>query len=336
MRRNITDFALLVTGFLSDYLPFQRNYSKNTVLSYRDTFKLFVRFLTEFKSIQLSKFSMAQLDRSTVVEFLEWLRSNGCGVSTANHRLAALKSVASYAAIECVEFLAPLQNIQSIKSAKSVLEDIVYLNSEQMALLINKPDINTVNGLRHRVVLTLLYDSGCRVQELCNLKIRDVDTDAATVHLHGKGNKHRTVTISVNTAKLTDEYIKRKRQTDDLTQPLLLNKSGKSISRDGINYIIRKYAKEVKNFDSTFPDNIHAHCFRHSKAMHMLAAGIPIIYIRDFLGHEDISTTMVYAKADNRLKADAINKLAPKITQETDFTDWTNDTDLMSFLNSLK
>lgn len=336
MSRNVTDFASLVTGFLTDYLPFQRNYSKNTVLSYRDTFKLFARFITEFKGIQLRRFSMAKFDRTTVAEFLEWLRGNGSGISTANQRLAALKSFAHYAGIEHIELLAPLQNIQSIKSAKPVTEEIIYLSSEQMALLINRPDINFANGLRHRVILTLLYDSGCRVQELCDLKIRDVDTDAATVHLHGKGNKHRTVAISENTAKLVAEYVKRQRKTDDLSQPLLLNKNRKNICRDGVNYVIRKYAKEVGALETTFPKSIHAHCFRHSKAMHMLAAGIPLIYIRDFLGHQDISTTTIYAKADNRLKAEAINKLAPMITQETDFSDWTKDTDLMNFLNSQK
>jgi site-specific recombinase XerD len=76
--------------------------------------------------------------------------------------------------------------------------------------------------------------------------------------------------------------------------------------------------------------------FRHSKAMHMLAAGINIVYIRDFLGHEDISTTMIYSRADNRLKNEAINKLAPKVTEDIDFKDWTKDLDLMSFLNSFK
>ena len=128
MKRNTTDFASLVTGFLTDYLPFQRNYSKNTVLSYRDTFKLFTRFLTEAKGIKLRKFSMAEFDRILIVEFLEWLRGNGSGISTVNQRLAALKSFAQYAETESVELLAPLQNIQSIKSAKFVPEEIEYLN----------------------------------------------------------------------------------------------------------------------------------------------------------------------------------------------------------------
>ena len=118
--------------------------------------------------------------------------------------------------------------------------------------------------------------------------------------------------------------------------PLAVSRTHEKMSRDGVNYIISKYVSEIHSTEPDFPEKIHAHCFRHSKAMHMLAAGINIVYIRDFLGHEDISTTMIYSRADNRLKTEAINKLAPKITDETEFRDWSKDQELMSFLNSLK
>ena len=121
----------------------------------------------------------------------------------------------------------------------------------------------------------------------------------------------------------------------DIARDADINQKQAKLSRDGVNYIIRKYVHEIQRKDSSFPE-IHAHGFRHSKAMHMLEAGINIVYIRDFLGHEDISTTMVYIRADNRLKTEAVNKLAPKVTGETEFPDWTKDTDLMSFLNSFK
>ena len=108
------------------------------------------------------------------------------------------------------------------------------------------------------------------------------------------------------------------------------------IDRDGISYIVKKYADALRKEDAAFPEHVHCHMFRHSKAMHMLEAGINIIYIRDFLGHEDISTTMIYVRADNRLKNDAINALAPKVADETNLPDWNKDKDLLQFLNSLK
>lgn len=337
MNMNSTDFACLVTGFLTDYLPLQRAYSKNTILSYRDTLKLFLRFLTEVKGISLNSFYMKDFRRELIIEFLEWYRQKGAGISAANQRLACMKTFAEYAQFESIECIAPLQEVAGIKSKKASPREVSFITVEQVSALINLPDINTYTGFRHRVILTLLYDSGCRVQELCDLTIADVSLNAtSTVRLHGKGDKYRTVVISDETADLLQSYIQRYLSKTIGTHPLVTNRYHQKINRDGIAYIIRKYAEAVRKNDSTFPEHVHCHMFRHSKAMHMLEAGINIIYIRDFLGHEDISTTMVYVRADNRLKTEAINKLAPKITGETKLPDWNKDADLMQFLNALK
>lgn len=337
MNRNSTDFACLVTGFLTDYLPLQRCYSRNTVLSYRDTLKLFLRFLTECKGISPASFYIKDFKRELVIEFLEWYRKNGASISAANQRLAAIKAFASYAQFESIECIAPLQDVSGIKAKKAAPKEVSFLTVEQMSVLINFPDINSHTGFRHRMLLTLLYDSGCRVQELCDITMADVSLGSvSTVRLHGKGNKYRTVVISDETAILIRNYISRYRSNAVGTQPLITNRCHQKIDRDGIAYIVKKYADAVRKEDSSFPEHVHCHTFRHSKAMHMLEAGINIIYIRDFLGHEDISTTMVYVRADNRLKNDAINKLAPKITGESDMPDWSKDRDLMQFLNSLK
>lgn len=331
-----TDYARAVEGFFLEYLPAERGYSQNTIYSYRDSLKLLVRFLVNEKGIKQNRIRLEMINRDCVIEFLEWYRKNGASISSANQRLAALKSFAEYAQLENIEHMATLQGVGMIKSRKANQSDVEYLTVDQMQALINRPDVNTPNGFRHRVILTLLYDSGCRVQELCDLKISDVHlTGTATVRLHGKGNKTRTVVISDGTAYLLRSYIDRycsHRLKDD---PLLTNRCRKKLKRDGVSYIVNKYSTELFNEDPTFPEHVHCHMFRHSKAMHMLAAGINIIYIRDFLGHEDISTTMVYARADNRLKEEAINKLAPKITNETDLPDWRKDVDLINFLNSL-
>ena len=337
MSANTTDFARLVSVFLTDYLPLQRNYSKNTILSYRDALKLLVVFITDEKGIRLTEFTMKAFNRQLILEFLEWIRSRGGSISTTNQRLAALKAFAEYAGCQQIEYLSPLQMVQNIKVKKSAGREIVFLSVEQMTRLINWPNINTVTGLRHRTVMTILYDSGCRVQELCDLRIRDINTGSnPTIRLHGKGNKFRIVTVSEKTAALIAEYISRQRSTALDDAPLIINRDHAKMSRDGVNYIISKYSSEIHSMEPDFPEKIHAHGFRHSKAMHMLAAGINIVYIRDFLGHEDISTTMIYSRADNRLKNEAINKLAPKVTEDANFQDWTKDQDLLSFLNSLK
>ena len=156
------------------------------------------------------------------------------------------------------------------------------------------------------------------------------------VKLHGKGDKYRTVVISEGTGNLLKEYISRQRNGALQDQPLIVNRTGRKLSRDGVQYMIDKYVREIHEENKAFPEHVHCHQFRHSKAMHMLAAGINIIYIRDFLGHEDISTTQIYSRADNRLKNEAINALAPKLAGETVFPDWRTDQDLLGFLNSFR
>jgi len=227
--------------------------------------------------------------------------------------------------------------VSGIKAKKASPKEVSFITVAQMSALINLPDINTHTGFRHRVILTLLYDSGCRVQELCDITIADVSLNStSTVRLHGKGDKYRTVVISDETAGLLRNYIQRYMPGAVRTQLLITNRYHQRIDRDGIAYIIKKYSDVLRKEDPAFPEHVHCHMFRHSKSMHMLEAGINIIYIRDFLGHEDISTTMVYVRADNRLKNDAINKLAPKVTGETELPDWSKNKNLMQFLNSLK
>lgn len=337
MSTNSTDFAELVTRFLTDYLPLQRNYSKNTVLSYRDTMKLFVRYITDVKGIKLQSFHIKDFKRDLVIDFLEWYRQDGASSSTANQRLAALKTFAEYAQIEKIEYMSPLMEVSAIKAKRSSSEEIEYLTVEHMTLILKAPDINTATGFRHRVTLTLLYDTGCRVQELCDLTIGDINPgEPSTVRLHGKGSKTRTVVISDETAKLVKEYIQRYCNGLLKDHPLIMNRYHHKIDRDGVSYIIKKYADQVRKADPSFPKMIHCHMFRHSKAVHMLEADINIVYIRDFLGHEDISTTMIYVRSSNRKKNEAINKLAPKLTEEQNLPDWSKDQGLMDFLNALK
>ena len=256
MIMNSTDFARMVTGFLTDYLPLQRGYSPNTVLSYRDALKLFVLFLTESKGFPLSRFTMDKFNRELIIEYLEWCRNRGSSVSTANQRLAALKTFAVYAQIESISIIAPLQEIQAVRSRKAVEKEVSFLTVEQITALVNRPDINTGSGLRHRTAMTLLYDSGCRVQELCDIQIGDITTgNNPTVKLHGKGRKYRIVVISERTAQLVDEYIHRQRARALIGTPLLVNRSGQKMSRDGIQYIIDKYARIIHVEDSFFPEH---------------------------------------------------------------------------------
>lgn len=332
-----TDFAVLITKFLTEYLPLHRNCSKNTISSYKDSLKLFILFLRDGKSMNINKFKMHQINKELILEFIEWLENRGNSPVTINHRLAGIKSFINFAQYESVENLAYLQPVLSVKSLKTTTRQVDYLTEEQMNSLINLPPTDTFAGLRHRIIMCLLYDTGARVQELCDLKIEDINLgNNPTVKLHGKGSKIRIVPISKNMNQILEVYISKFFSDIKLKNEYLIkNKNNQKMSRDGIEYIVQKYATILKNNDPSFPSKVHPHMFRHSKAMHMLAVDIPIVYIRDFLGHEDISTTMIYARADSRKKNEAINNLAPKLIEEN-YVDWSKDKDLLDFLNSFK
>jgi integrase/recombinase XerD len=332
-----TDFAVLITKFLTEYLPLHRNCSKNTISSYKDSLKLFILFLRDGKSMNINKFKMHQINRELILEFIEWLENRGNSPVTINHRLAGIKSFINFAQYESVENLAYLQPVLSVKSLKTTTRQVDYLTEEQMNNLINLPHIDTSTGIRHRIIMCLLYDTGARVQELCDLKIEDINLgNNPTVKLHGKGSKIRIVPISKNMNQILEVYISKFFSDIKLKNEYLIkNKNNQQMSRDGIEYIVQKYATILKNNDPSFPSKVHPHMFRHSKAMHMLAVDIPIVYIRDFLGHEDISTTMIYARADSRKKNEAINNLAPKLIEEN-YVDWSKEQDLLDFLNSFK
>ena len=333
----VTDFAVLITKFLTEYLPLHRNCSKNTISSYKDSLKLFILFLRDDKSMNINNFKMHQINRELILEFIEWLKNRGNTPVTINQRLAGIKSFINFAQYESVENLAYLQPVLSVKSLKTTTRQVDYLTEEQMNKLINLPPIDTFTGLRHRIIMCLLYDTGARVQELCNLKIEDINLgNNPTVKLHGKGSKIRIVPISKNMNQILEVYISKFFSDIKLKNEYLIkNKNNQQMSRDGIEYIVQKYATILKNNNPSFPSKVHPHMFRHSKAMHMLAVDIPIVYIRDFLGHEDISTTMIYARADSRKKNEAINNLAPKLIEEK-YVDWSKDQDLLDFLNSFK
>lgn len=232
-------------------------------------------------------------------------------------------------------YLDTLLKINLIKSKKEVGRNIDSLTINQMKSLINMPDMNTKTGIRHKTILCLLHDSAARAQELCDIRLSDIYLGVnPKVKLKGKGRKNRVVPITSQMSGLLKRYVKIYHGNSLDVEYLFVNKSKAQLSRDGIDYIVKKYSIVIRKSDNSFPSNVHSHMFRHSKAMHMLAVEIPLVYIRDFLGHEDISTTMIYAKADNQLKDEAINKFASKIVY--DYKDWTKDTDLMSFLDNFK
>ncbi|MFR0789249.1 MAG: tyrosine-type recombinase/integrase [Vescimonas sp.] len=191
-RKGKKDFAYHLSRFLSVYLPGQRNVSENTVLSYKDTFKLILLFAKDEKKMMSNQLSISDLTRSFFEEFIQWLKAcRKCSVSTCNQRLGAIHAFFIYLQYEMPEAAAQCQEVLAIRTAKAPEGQLNYLSVEGIAVLLSQPDITTKTGRRDAALLSLLYDSGARVQEIVDLTIGDVRfISPATVKLTGKGKKH--------------------------------------------------------------------------------------------------------------------------------------------------
>lgn len=335
-------FAYFLEKYFTNYLINMRNLSKNTISSYRDTMVLLLNYLINVKNIKIENIQMASFSYDMINEFITWLEKeqNVC-TSTCNQRLAAIHSFFRYVSTQCPELLFLSQQILSISNKKTAQKEIKYLSSEQVKELLSIPDIYTRHGLRDLAILSLLYDSGCRVQELVDLRIKDVKYDTLPqVTLTGKGNKTRTVPLMMETGLIIKKYIEEIdiNYTGRQNEFLFFNLHREKFTRQGITYILKKYASDI-NLKYITP-----HILRHSKAMHLTEAEVNPIYIRDFLGHSDFKTTQIYSKTSVELKRKALEKLHLEAIPDIDVKnanvdgvkkDWTNDKPLLEWLSSL-
>ena len=327
-----TDFTKALTSYFSTYLPETCGVSPNTCNSYRDAFKLLLLYFQEEKGIPANSIELRMLNRNLVSDFLDWLEvQRNVSVTTRNQRLAAMKAFAHYVQYRNPEYLENCTDIIAMRPKKHEKPVIPFLTEEELKALLAQPDPSTRHGLRDLTLLSLLYDSGARVQEVTDLKLKDIRlTNPAMVTLTGKGRKARQVPLMKETCKLLDAYIRNfNLNSGPLTSPLFFNQKGQALSRYGITYILKKYVSQAELDSDT--RKISPHVLRHTKAMHLLRAGVNMIYIRDFLGHVDISTTEVYARIDAEMKRKVFEEKVPNFIPNTTMP-WEEDKDLLQWL----
>ena len=338
MRTNRDNFSYHLTKFFTVYLPNQRNLSQGTITVYRDVFRLLLMFLESEKNIKPQKVTLDILERQCIEQFIIWIHEErGCTPKTCNNRLAAVKSFFNYLQFELPERAFQCKCILDIRFMKTQDKEISYLTIEGIKTLFEQPDINTKSGRRDLTILSVLYDTGARVQEISDLKLKDVRLIApATVSITGKGGKTRIVPLLSQTEKLLKQYISDfhiKEMGSDV--PLFQNRDGEKLTRYGITYILSKYVKMAQEkTPELIPKKISPHSIRHSKAMHLLQANVNIVYIRDLLGHSSVTTTEVYARADTTLKREALEKANP-LKDRPAMPQWNDDESLMEWLRNL-
>jgi site-specific recombinase XerD len=333
-----TDFSMHVTNFLTHYLAAQRNLSPNTIKAYRDVFTLLLRFCRDLRGIALERLSLAQIDTSLVEAFLDHLANDRhVSIPTQNHRLAVLHAFFRYVQSEVPEHLLQCQRILAIPLRRHARSIVGYLSKEYLAQVLAQPDLQTRAGRRDAVMFSVLYDTGARVQELIDLNAGDVRLDPPPqLRLMGKGRKMRAVPLMDATLELLREHQRENGldRPEHADKPLFQSREGGRLSRSGVRYLLQKYVQAVRRDHPGFSQRVSPHTMRHTKGMHLLQSGVPLEIIRDFLGHVDVKTTEIYARANLEMKRKALEKVAdvgaiPKIPS------WNQNKTLLAWLQSL-
>ena len=332
-----TDFAVFLRRFLTAHLAGLRGYSPNTIASYRDAFKLLICYFRDERSIPPEKLTLELIDAAAITGFLTWLRiSRHNTASTSNQRLAAIDSFFTWMQSQDPARMACCQDILAIPAKKHDRPAVAHLSAGQTRQLLALPDRSTRRGRRDATLLATLYDTAARVQELADLTVRDIRLDhPAIAALTGKGRKTRHVPLGGNTAALLTAYL-TERQLDSPGRddhPLFFNQHRSKLSRGGIAWILRKY--QARATDPALANALLSpHILRHSRAMHLYDGGVPLPYIRDILGHVDLSTTEIYARASTEAKRKALEAVYADVVT-ADLAEWNQNPELLSWLASL-
>ena len=329
-------FSSLVQKFFCDRLINQQDVSGRTVSSYRDTFRLLLSFIETTEGYSPECITFEQLNANLVIAFLSHLESNrnNC-VRTRNARLAAIRSFFQYAALEAPEYLLHINRVLAIPMKRFDRPPVQYLTQEEVKAIIVASDKTSWSGRRDAVMFTTLYNTGARVSELIAIHRADITIShgSASVYLHGKGRKDRTVPLWASTSRKLKQWIRELPDHPDF--PVFPDSQGKSLSRSGVEFRLKKAAGNASQTCASLRGrSVSPHMFRHTTAMHMLQSGVDLSVIALWLGHESIQTTHMYMEADLRTKEAAMARIEPNTWGASNKRYKTSDK-LLQFLESL-
>lgn len=347
MRDKAIFFYRMIRDFVSVYLPDQRGASINTIRSYKESLNLLIDFIGESQNTPLSEVNFDSLTRELIESFLLWLETDRkCAVSTRNQRLSALKSFLRYVAGKERTLMALYMNVEAIPKKKNTkVQEIEFFSEAALEAILSQPNRKKKNGQRDLFFLILMYDTGARAQELLDLKLSDIRTDASNpyVVITGKGSKTRLVPIMEKTCQHFNTYVKTfhaNKNSEDFL--FYIDRKGlrTQMSIDNVEKFVARYGKMAHEICSEVPKHLYPHMLRHSRAMHLYRNGMPLPLVSEWLGHSRIDTTQkFYANADTAMKQEAIEKATSAINplnSESFSIRWEDDEELLKKLYGLK
>lgn len=294
-----------VRRFLMEHIVEERNLSRNTQVSYRDTLALLLPFTAKNAKKQIDKLLVEDASPDIIRRFLSHLEQDrGCCVVTRNQRLAAVHSWARFIGEKRPEHLSWCTGVCAIPFKKTGRRVLHYLEPQEMKALLGAPDRSTALGRRDHALLLFLYNSGARASEAAGATVGDVNlADPASIKITGKGRKERRCPLLASTACVLAPLAAGRSPSE----PLFLNRRGQPLTRFGIFALVERYVLRVSSeVPSLQKKQVSPHTIRHTTAVHLLRSGVDINTIRSWLGHVSIDTTNIYAEVDLEMKAKAL------------------------------
>lgn len=288
----------------------ERNVSDQTVASYRDTFRLLLKYIEQRTKKAPEDLALADLDAPVILGFLDQLqKERGNGARTRNLRLVAVRSFLRYASYRDPAALPTIRQVLAIPMKRFDRPLLGFLSHEQMHAVLEAPDRTTWSGRRDHVMFSVFYNTGARVSEIIGLRVNDVDLDrSAAVHIRGKGRKQRVTPLWRGTARLLRDWLAQEHRDGDA--PVFANRAGHPLSRSGVEHRLRVAVTVARQrCPSLRALSVSPHTLRHTTAMHLLQSGVDLTVIALWLGHESPETTHHYIEADLSMKESALASL---------------------------
>jgi site-specific recombinase XerD len=332
---NSIPFPQLLHAFFHDWLVRQRNVSHHTVLSYRDSWRLFLRFVAAQKSKSVAKLGLNDLTEVEVLAFLQDIEEvRKASIGTRNCRLSALHSFFSFVAGREPLAAAQCASVLRIPTKQSPQTEACYLEEEEITAILAQPDRSRAEGQRDHVLLAVLYNTGARIQEALNLSPQAFRLESPfQVRLLGKGRKERICPLWPETVDLVKALLKRKPCAEQ--DRIFVNRYGRPLNAAGVRFKLKHYVGgAAKKVPSLAKKRVSPHSFRHATAVSLVRAEVDVTVIRSWLGHASLDTTNIYARADVETKRKALEKVDGRLGPDKP-TRWKREVELLNWLDSL-
>jgi site-specific recombinase XerD len=329
----VPNFASLLEGFFTRRLMMQRRASVHTIASYRDTFRLLLRFAQQRLHKAPSELALGDIDAPLVLVFLDELEQRrGVSARTRNLRLTAIHSFFRYVAFESPAHAAQAQRVLAIPCKRFTRALVGYLVRAEVDALLAAPDRCTWSGRRDHALLLLAVQTGLRLSELTGLQREDLSLGTGShVRVIGKGRKERCTPLSKTTRAVMSAWLREPLKATG--QPLFPNAQGGRLSSHGVHYLLAKHVATASRIcPSIATKRVTPHVLRHTTAMDLLQAGVEQALIALWLGHESIETTQKYLDANLALKEQVLARTTPPGAKAGRYRP---DDKLLAFLNSL-